>query len=84
MKFFEYKVWFKPVALADIGKFRKIFEQFGFTSDTDRIKKKILVKFKDPNVGMHDFDENGEVFRISLSQNKWFMEQFYLHKGQRN
>lgn len=64
---------FQPTAFSSTTKLHRIIEQFGFTRDSDETKKTTLVKFKYPDVGMHNFDENGELNRIGLSQNKWFM-----------
>lgn len=64
---------FQPTVFSSTTKLRKIIEQFGFTRDSDEMKRTTMVKFKYPNVGKHNFDENGELFRIELSENKWFM-----------
>lgn len=64
---------FQPAVFSSTTKLRKIIEQFGFTRDSDEMKRTTMVKFKYPNVGKHNFDENGELFRIELSENKWFM-----------
>lgn len=64
---------FQPAVFSSTTKLRKIIEQFGFTRDSDEMKKTTTVRFKYSNVGKHNFDENGELYRIELSQNKWFM-----------
>lgn len=69
-----YTFSFQPVVFSDTGKVRKVLEHFGFTIDNDGIKKtKISSIFKSPVLGMHDFNECGELCCINYSDIKWFM-----------
>lgn len=69
-----YTFSFQPVVFSDTGKVRKVLEHFGFTEENDGIKKtKISLIFKSSVLGMHDFNECGELFCINFSDIKWFM-----------
>lgn len=68
-----YTFSFQPVVLSNKGKMRTVLERLGFTNDINDIKTKISIRFGPPNFLMLDYDENGDVCCLKLSEIKWLM-----------
>lgn len=68
-----YTFSFQPIVLSDIGKIRKVLECIGFSYGTGERKRKISLRFGDPLFCMQEYDENGKLLFVNLSDIKWFM-----------
>lgn len=68
-----YTFSFQPIVFSDIGKIRKVLECIGFSNDNGDRKRKISLRFGDPLFCMQEYDENGKLLLVNLSDIKWFM-----------
>lgn len=68
-----YTFSFQPIVLSDIGKIRKVLECIGFSYDNGERKRKISLRFGYPLFCMQEYDENGKLLFVNLSDIKWFM-----------
>lgn len=65
-----YTFSFQPIVLSDIGKIRKVLECIGFSYDNGERKRKISLRFGYPLFCMQEYDENGKLLFVNLSDIK--------------
>lgn len=68
-----YTFSFQPIVFSDIGKIRKVLGCIGFSNDNGDRKRKISLRFGNPLFCMQEYDENGKLLLVNLSDIKWFM-----------